>query len=683
MKTHLASILRSGLLASAALALCGAAMAQPSNISPRGATARRAYVPQEIMVKFRGGTSWALANGIHAKFGAMLLHNFPYIGWQRLRVPAGTSVEAALAQYKAQANVEAVEPNYVWKPLKVSNDPRLGQQYALNKIKAPTAWDSTTGDSGVVVAVIDTGVDYTHPDLSANMWRNPGEIAGNSKDDDNNGYIDDVYGIDAENGDTDPLDDDDHGTHCAGVIGAASNNGVGISGINWSVRIMALKFLGPDGGSTAGAIKCFEYVTMMKRRGTNIRVTSNSWGGAGYSAALKTAMDAAGNAGVIHMTASGNDGFNTDSEASYPSNFNSPSVVSVAASDAQDNRPSWSNYGRTSVDLAAPGNDILSTVRGGYAFYSGTSMATPQVSGAAALLAAYQPSLTVEQLKATLMNTVDVLPQWTGNVVSNGRLNLARAIASLTSTGSGPAPMPTTPPVTIPTPPPVVVLPTPPALPTPVQPTPRPRKITAKGDTYTFDYQQLKWTVAAPGVLANDKGGNGTLRASLIDDAYWGTVDLAADGSFTYTADPRYPPIAGDKDSFTYQVTDGVSFSKIMLVKLKFAALSRFSAKARGAASVVTLLNATAGSMSHSTILYFSRELDATKASNRANYSVTVNDEDVAVQSVIYNSSANNVLLQLAKRSVQAGDTVRIIWEDLKDAAGRDVTDGSVNVTAD
>jgi subtilisin family serine protease len=229
--------------------------------------------------------------------------------------------------------------------------------------------------------VIDTGVDYTHPDLSANMWRNPGEIAGNGRDDDNNGYVDDVHGIDAQNLDTNPMDDDDHGTHCAGVIGAASNNGVGVSGINWSVRIMALKFLGPDGGSTAAAIKCFEYVTMMKQRGINIRVTNNSWGGPDYSAALKTAMDAAGNAGVIHMTAAGNDGFDNDSKASYPANFTSPSVVSVAASNSADNRPNWSNYGRTNVDLAAPGYDILSTVRGGYAYMSGTSMATPQVSG--------------------------------------------------------------------------------------------------------------------------------------------------------------------------------------------------------------------------------------------------------------------------------------------------------------
>jgi subtilisin family serine protease len=273
--------------------------------------------------KFRGGTSWTLANGIHARLGSTLLHNFNFIGWQRLRVPAGISVEAAIAKYKTQANVEAVEPNYVWKPLKTANDPRFGQQYALSKIKAPAAWDSTTGNVGIVVAVIDSGVDYTHPDLSANMWRNPGEIAANGRDDDNNGYVDDVYGIDTENSDTNPMDDDDHGTHCAGVIGAASNNGVGMTGINWSVQIMALKFLGPNGGSTAGAIKCFEYVTMMKKRGVDIRVTSNSWGGADYSAALKTAMDTAGNAGVIHMTASGNDGLDTDSNNSYPSNFSS------------------------------------------------------------------------------------------------------------------------------------------------------------------------------------------------------------------------------------------------------------------------------------------------------------------------------------------------------------------------
>jgi hypothetical protein len=529
------------------------------------------------MVKFRGGTSWALANGIHAKFGSMVLHNFNFIGWQRLRVPAGTSVEAAIARYKSQANVEAVEPNYVWKPLKTANDPRFVQQYALNKIKAPAAWDSTTGDAGVVVAVIDSGVDYTHPDLSANMWRNPGEIAGNGRDDDNNGYVDDVYGIDTENGDTNPLDDDDHGTHCAGVIGAASNNGVGMTGINWSVRIMALKFLGPNGGSTAGAIKCFEYVTMMKNRGVNIRVTSNSWGGADYSAALKTAMDTAGNAGVIHMTASGNDGLDTESNASYPSNFNSPSVMSVAASDAADIRPSWSNYGRTTVDLAAPGNEIVSTIRGGYASYNGTSMATPHVAGAAALLAAYQPSLSVAQLKSTLMSTVDVLPQWTGNVVSNGRLNLARAIASVAPTTSGPAPTPTTPPVTNPSPQPVVTR-------------RRPHRLCRRNQHHqrsrppdhvrysqerpaTPQLSAVDMDSCSAGVLTNDRGGNGTLAARLIDDAYWGTVALAADGSFTYTADPSYPPLR--RHRFVHlPATDGVSFSKVVAVKLKFAATS-------------------------------------------------------------------------------------------------------------
>jgi VCBS repeat-containing protein len=449
---------------------------------------------------------------------------------------------------------------------------------------------------------------------------------------------------------------------------------------------MALKFLGPNGGSTAGAIKCFEYVTMMKNRGVNIRVTSNSWGGADYSAALKTAMDTAGNAGVIHMTASGNDGLDTDSNASYPSNFNSPSVMSVAASDAADIRPSWSNYGRTTVDLAAPGNEIVSTIRGGYASYNGTSMATPHVAGAAALLAAYQPSLSVAQLKSTLMSTVDVLPQWTGNVVSNGRLNLARAIASVAPTTSGPAPTPTTPPVTNPSPQPVVTpSPTPP-VPTqptpPAQPTPRPRKITAKSDRYTFNYQQSTWTVAAPGVLTNDRGGNGTLAARLIDDAYWGTVALAADGSFTYTADPSYPPLPGDTDSFTYQATDGVSFSKVVAVKLKFAATSSYAAKAHSAASTVTLTSATAQAASDTTLLFFDGKISEAKAGNRANYSVTVNDEDVAVRSVIFNSSANSVLLRLAKKALRPGDIVQVSWEDLKDADKRDVTDGSLTVTA-
>ncbi len=370
-------------------------------------------------------------------------------------------MSAAVASYRARRDVVWVEPNYIWQPLKTPNDPSFGHQYALSRISAPAAWDASIGSSDVVVAVIDTGVYYNHEDLRDNMWRNPGEVAGNGVDDDGNGHVDDVYGIDALNNDSDPLDDDDHGTHVAGIIGASGNNGKGISGVNWPVRVMALKFSGVDGGSTADAIRCFNYVTMMKQRGVNIRATSNSWGGGWFSQALKDAMDAASNAGIINVCASGNEANNEDLTPTYPGSYDSPGIISVAASDAADNPASFSNYGAQNVDIAAPGVSILSTVRGdsSYAFFSGSSMAAPHVAGAAALLASLNGALSVADLKTILLQSADVLPQWAGKVASSGRLNLARALAGNLSPTPPATPPAATPPVAAPVAPPVAAPP--------------------------------------------------------------------------------------------------------------------------------------------------------------------------------------------------------------------------------
>ncbi len=352
-------------------------------------------------------------------------------------------MEEGIARYRSLSGIESVQPNFIYRTQATANDPRFNELYGLNKIQAPVAWDTTTGSPSVVVAVIDLGVDYNHEDLSANMWRNPGETgldsggqdkAVNAIDDDGNGYVDDVFGVDTINHDSNPMDDSGHGTHVSGTIGGIGNNGTGIVGVNWNVRIMAIKSHGADGnGTSASVVEAFQYAAMMRRRGINVRVTNSSWGGAPeaaeYDQALKDAIDAAGNTGILNVCAAGNSNRDNDALPFYPASYDSPSIMSVAASDQNDDRASFSSRGATSVDLAAPGVLILSTLRGStYGFFSGTSMATPHVAGAAALLWAHGPHLTVTQVKATLMNSVDVLPQWAGLTVTGGRLNLARAV---------------------------------------------------------------------------------------------------------------------------------------------------------------------------------------------------------------------------------------------------------------
>ena len=413
----------------------GAASAQPN---VKGSEkARVQSVPGELLVKLRAGTGPQAAASAHAAVGARVVRSFGFIGWQHVKLPPGVSADAAMAKYRQMPQVAAVEPNFIYHALISPNDPRYPELWGMSRIGAPTAWDAARGSASVVVAVIDTGVKYNHEDLAANMWRNPGEVAGNGLDDDANGYVDDVYGIDAANVDADPMDDHDHGSHCSGTIGGVGDNGIGVAGVNWTVRIMALKFLDAGGsGALSAAVTCFQYVTMMKQRGVAVRVTNNSWGGGGYSQALKDAIDAAGSQDILNCVAAGNEGSNIDVTPSYPAAYDSPSILAVAASDSADNAAWFSNYGSTRVDLAAPGVGIWSTVRSGYASFDGTSMATPHVAGAAALLAS-RWSGTALSLKSILMNSVDVLPQWQGKVVTNGRLNLARAMSTLATLGIG------------------------------------------------------------------------------------------------------------------------------------------------------------------------------------------------------------------------------------------------------
>ena len=427
-----------------ALALIGAALAslhaQQSDQTPPNA------VPGEIIVQFSQAIGQSRREAILTSRGARSLRRYDAVGLQRIGLPPGQTVVAAVAQFRSMPEVIAVQPNFIRRVIAPSppNDPFwvAGLLWGMERIQARGVWTGfTAGDTSIVIADIDTGVDYTHPDLAANMWHNPGEIAGNGVDDDLNGYVDDVYGIDVINADEtpggpeDPMDDQGHGTHVAGTIAGVGNNSTGVVGVAWNSKILACKFIGSNGeGNDADAIACFDYIVALKQHGVNVRVSNNSWGSTDSPApALQAAIDAAGAAGILNVFAAGNDGTDNDAIQHYPSNMPSPSIIAVAASDESDGRASFSNFGATTVDLAAPGNNIISTYPGSsYAISSGTSMAAPHVAGAAALLVAIDPSLTVDALKSLLMSSADIIPAWQGSTVSGGRLNVFRAAAILT-----------------------------------------------------------------------------------------------------------------------------------------------------------------------------------------------------------------------------------------------------------
>ena len=336
------------------------------------------------------------------------------------------------------------EINHLVKSFKTSNDNYYSALAGLTKISAPAAWDITTGSKSVKVAVVDTGVDYNHPDLAANISVNSSEIPGNNIDDDGNGKIDDYYGYDFANSDADPMDDNNHGTHVSGTIGAVGDNVTGVVGVNWSVGIVPVKVLSGSGsGSTAGVIAGIDYAIA---RG--VQVINMSLGGAGYSQAFFDSIQRANAAGVLVVAAAGNENNNNDGAApSYPASFNLPNIVSVAATTSADTRASFSNYGATSVDLAAPGVSILSTLPGSlYGSFSGTSMACPHVAGAAALVKAANPALSMLQVKDALLNNVDIVSSLNGLVATGGRLNVARAVqavSGITPAPPAPAPQPT------------------------------------------------------------------------------------------------------------------------------------------------------------------------------------------------------------------------------------------------
>ena len=327
--------------------------------------------------------------------------------------------------------VAYVEPDYIVNRTANSNDPLLSQQWALPKIKAAEAWKMTKGSHAVSVAIIDTGIDYRHPDLQGNIWKNPGEIADNGKDDDGNGYIDDIYGWDFSNNDNDPMDGHGHGTHVAGSIAAATNNGKLIAGVAWHTKMAGLKFLSDKGsGSTSDAIDAVAYSSAM-----GFKVSNNSWGGGGNSRALKTAIEKAGQKGQVFCAAAGNSRKDNDRSPHYPSSYDCKNIISVAASDSSDRLASFSCYGKNSVDLAAPGVRILSLLPNNKtASWSGTSMATPHVAGAAALIFAVNPNAGYAEVKEAIMSSVDPVKAFEGKMMAAGRLNVAKSLGGVSST---------------------------------------------------------------------------------------------------------------------------------------------------------------------------------------------------------------------------------------------------------
>jgi thermitase len=356
-------------------------------------------------------------------------------------------------------NTEIVEPNYIYRVNKIPNDPTFSELWGMKNdgqnsgrpgidIGATQAWDIETGNKNVVVAIIDTGIDYTHEDLKDNMWTNAAELNGVAGvDDDKNGFVDDIYGYDFANDKGDPMDDFGHGTHCAGTIGAKGNNGVGVAGVNWDVRMMAVKFLDSSGGGTLeGAVKAIDYATNM-----GAMIESNSWGGKGESDLIKQAIERARDKNVLFVAAAGNDGTNNDTDPSYPASYATENIIAVAAigNDGSttfklDDGTQWgTNFGKTTVHLAAPGDKIKSTVPkangyadiidpSGYRNLSGTSMATPHVSGIAALLKAHEPALNYSQLKARILASAVPYAPLRNLTITGGVANAYYALANTT-----------------------------------------------------------------------------------------------------------------------------------------------------------------------------------------------------------------------------------------------------------
>lgn len=441
------------------------ALKQPTvstRIEKREVTQKRQVLAPEVLVRFKPGTPLehirSLAFGNHDQ----VADNIEAVqGLTVIDDLDDADPQAVADQYAALTDqVEYAEVNYQIKlddPIQNQttrkavylditgpqpNDPHFSDQWALNNlgsnggkeradIDALEAWLTTKGSEDVVVAVLDSGVDYTQIDLRSNMWFRPENI--DPYVDEQLGEFNDLNGYNGTDNAADPMDDNGHGTHCAGIIGAEGNNGEGVAGINWKVKIMPLKFLGRGGfGSTNDAIEAINYAIDRKKKGVNLRVISASWGSTSKSKALEDTIRAAGEAGILFVAAAGNDGSNNDRRPHYPSNYDLPNVISVAALDRTDNLAGFSNYGLKTVHVAAPGKEILSTwLNDDYREASGTSMATPYVSGVAALIVANEPGISMEKLRQRLLGSVDKIDSLEGKVQTGGRICAANALSNI------------------------------------------------------------------------------------------------------------------------------------------------------------------------------------------------------------------------------------------------------------
>ncbi len=415
------------------------------------------YSTDSLIITYKKGVSQNSQRS--ASRGASAKHFQNILGGRLAKLTYRTGdIHVLMKRLRKHPAIESVELDYhieVNEPVSVVNDEKYDKLWGLKNtgqtltigdrestgiagadIDAEIAWQTTTGSKEVVVGVIDTGVDYTHEDLVNNMWTNTLELNGeDGVDDDGNGYVDDIYGWDAFDNEGDPMDEGGHGTHVAGTIGAEGNNGIGVVGVNHNVSIVGCRFLGPNGGQTSGAIACLDYMLGLKESGVNIKVTNNSWGGGSYSKALEDAISANNDAGILFVAAAGNSARDNDQSDYYPSNYDVPNVMSIASTTNKDGMSGFSQWGLTTVDMGAPGSDIASTyptaLQGGnpgYVWMSGTSMATPHVSGVAALVASLDEDISVAEMKDILMSSGDPIDALAGKTVSGKRLNAANAV---------------------------------------------------------------------------------------------------------------------------------------------------------------------------------------------------------------------------------------------------------------
>lgn len=313
------------------------------------------------------------------------------------------------------------------------NDPKFKELWGMGSSKqggidAELAWGLTKGSESVILASVDTGVNYNHEDLKANMWTNPDEIPGNGKDDDGNGYVDDIHGIDSTTNTGNPMDQHMHGSHTSGTMSGVGNNNIGVAGVCWNVKILAIRFIRRDcrEGLSTNAMKAFDYLIGLKKKGHNIVVTNNSYGGGGFQKSTQDSIQALEDNGIMFVAAAGNNKSNNDSKAFYPANYKVPSLISVMSTERGDKVSSFTNYGKTTVHLAAPGTKVLSCNKSnnGYSSISGTSMSSPHVAGAVALIKSAYPDASPALVKEAILVNVDQTSTLADRCITGGRLNI-------------------------------------------------------------------------------------------------------------------------------------------------------------------------------------------------------------------------------------------------------------------